>query len=284
MSAVLLFVLSEADPVARGVAANWGTPPATELRVGGVPVRELAPGRLVLRRTSRHIEDQALSVELHAAFGAGGLTVVFPSIHWSAAGPLCFTVHPLGNPTAQAEVGGEPEQLSPTDPTAMVAALRGLHEVASRFALPATYEATHHGPLLDRPAFFAELGGGPDPEHPDPAQVAALAGVLRELEPSSGDRVALGIGGGHYAPHFTELALSRRWAFGHLLSRHVLSGLSRPVAEAAVAGSPGCEGAIFARAADASAVVWSGLISRLRDGEAPRRGDSTRGPSPSAGT
>ncbi|HEV2449714.1 MAG TPA: D-aminoacyl-tRNA deacylase [Thermoplasmata archaeon] len=281
---MLLFVLSEADPVAQGVAALWGTPPATGTHVGGAAVRELAPGRLVLRRAVRHIDDSRLSGELRTAFPDSEPTVVFPSIHWSEGGPLCFTVHPLGNPTARAEVGGEPQRLTPTDPSVMAAALRGLQEMAGRFSLPATFEATHHGPWLDRPALFVEIGGGPASERPDPAQIAAIAQVLRELEPSSGDRVALGVGGGHYAPHFTELTLARRWAFGHLLSRHVLADLSRSVAEAAVAGTPGCEGAIFARAADSADAVWSGLVPRLRDATAPRRVPPTRGPSPSAGT
>lgn len=281
---MLLFVLSDLDPVARGVAERWGTPPATGTHVGGAAVRELAPGRLVLRRAVRHIEDRSLSGELRVALRDSDPTVVFPSIHWSEGGSLCFTVHPLGNPSPRAEVGGEPERLTPTDPPLMAAALRGLDEIAGRFGLPATLEATHHGPLLDRPALFVEIGGGPTSESPQSAHVAALTEVLGELAPSVGDRVAVGVGGGHYAPHFTELTLSRRWAFGHLLSRHVLDGLPRSVAEAAVAGTPGCEGAIFARAADASGPEWSGLVRRLRDAEAPRREPPTRGPSPSAGT
>jgi D-aminoacyl-tRNA deacylase len=177
-----------------------------------------------------------------------------------------------------------PERLTPTDPIQMTAALRAVHELSGRFAKPATFESTHHGPLLDRPAFFVEIGGGPTPERPDPVQVSALADVLRTFEAEPAQRIAIGVGGGHYAPHFTELALSRHWSFGHLLSRHVLPELSRSTAEEAVRGSPGCEGALFVRAADAGLAPWGSWLPRLRDSDAPRRAGAIPGPSRSAGT
>jgi D-tyrosyl-tRNA(Tyr) deacylase len=280
----LLFVLAEPDPVARGVGERWGHLPTASMSVGGDRVRELGPARWVLRRAARHFEDEALSADLRSSLGDTAVTVVFPSIHRSESGPTCFTVHPLGNPTPRAEVGGQPERLTPTDPVQMTAALRAAHELASRFGKPATFESTHHGPLLDRPAFFIEIGGGPSPERPDRAEVEALADTLRTFQPEGGNRTAMGIGGGHYAPHFTELALSRRWNFGHLFARHVLPGLSRSTAEEAVRQTPGCEGAIFARAADAGQAPWGDWIRRLRDADAPRRSGSTPGPSTSAGT
>jgi len=196
--------------------------------------------------------------------------LIFPSVHRSESGTPCFTVHPLGNPGADAEVGGRPSSLVPTEPRRMAAALRALAEEGERIGLSATYEATHHGPALETPAFFAEIGFGEAPGPPEPA-VDVLARVLESLVEDPTDRVAVGAGGGHYVPHFTDLALHRRWAFGHLFSRHALERASGAIVREAVEKTPGAEGVLFARAADAADARWAGIGPRLRDGDAPRR-------------
>ncbi|MCI4335168.1 MAG: D-aminoacyl-tRNA deacylase [Thermoplasmata archaeon] len=267
----IVFLLSEADPVARGVGERWGALPASDLRVDGAPLRELAPGRFVLRRPGQHIHDAGLEGALVAGLRGLRPTVIFPSIHWSETGPLCFTVHPLGNPTPQADAGGIAERLVPTDPPLMTAVLRAEHALGQRFGVTATFEATHHGPWLSFPSFFAEIGGGAASGRPEPDQVAGLADLLREILPESGEHVAVGVGGGHYAPHFTQLALERRWAFGHLLSRHVYSEMRPELAAEAARLTPGCEGTVYARAADALLAQAHELGTRLRDSGAPRR-------------
>jgi D-aminoacyl-tRNA deacylase len=152
----------------------------------------------------------------------------------------------------------------------MTDALRRMESSGASIGLSATFEATHHGPALGLPAFFAEIGFGEDPSPPEEA-VAALAVLLPELSEDPGDRVALAIGGGHYAPHFTQLALERRWAFGHILSRHSLERLTPEIARDAWEMTRGAEGILAARAADYDADPWRGIAPRLRDGQAPRR-------------
>jgi len=267
----LLLVVAESDPVAVPVAARWGTPPATGDHVDGAPIRRLAPGTLLLRRPGPHIHDERLDRRLPRGVRDDRPTLVFPSIHRSEQNVRCLTVHPLGNPGSTAEVGGSPRTLVPTDPRRMAAAVRLLSEGGAPLGFPATFEATHHGPELELPAMFVEIGYGTDPEPPADA-VRVLADVIPTLEPDPGDRIALAAGGGHYAPHFTDLALRRRWAFGHLISRHAMLGLDRATAAAAWRGTEGAEGIVFARAADADHPAFAGLADRLRDTSAPPRG------------
>src|SRR5208282_2015492 len=127
-----------------------------------------------------------------------------------------------------------------------------------------------HGPVLETPAFFAEIGFG-DAAEPPPKAVDALAAILPHLEEDPSDRIAVGAGGGHYMPHFTDLALHRRWAFGHLLARHALEAADAEVMGAALENTSGAEGVLFARAADAADPRWAERVRRLRDGDAPRR-------------
>ncbi len=265
-----IVVLSERDPIARAVAAYWGTPPATGEFVDGTAVRRLAEGVLLLRRAGLHLEDDHLDQRLPAGLARTHPTLLFPSIHRSEREVPCFTVHPLGNPGDHAELGGRPRTLVPTDPLRMTHVLRRLAEPGRELGLPATFEATHHGPELGLPAFFAEIGR-PREGAPSPDEVRALAEAILDVPEGSGDRVALAVGGGHYVPHFTDLALERRWAFGHLLSRHALEGLTSETARAAWEGTPRASGILYARAEDRSHSAFAGLGRPLRDAEAPRR-------------
>jgi D-aminoacyl-tRNA deacylase len=153
----------------------------------------------------------------------------------------------------------------------MASALRALAEAGESIGFPATYESTHHGPAADHPSFFVEIGFGHG-DDPPPEAVVALARLLPNLVEDPTDRIAVGIGGGHYVPHLTALALERRWAFGHLVSRHAYASAPRSVLEEALEKSAGAEGIVFARTADAEEAKVQGLGRRLRESEAPRRG------------
>jgi len=263
-----LIVVSAEDPTAQVVAEQWGTPPGTGGFVAGAAVRRLTDDVGVLRRPGLHIHDTELGRDLPADLRA--VPLVFPSRHRSESGVGCLTVHPLGNLGNTAEVGGEPHRLVPPAPRLMAAALRGLAEAAEALGVPATYEATHHGPLLHQPAFFVEVADSLGPAERSQA-ARSVAGLLQDLVEDPNDRVAIGVGGGHYAPHFTELAQDQRWAFGHLVPRHALEGLTPDVLRQLHLGEPPPEGALFQRAADAEREEWRAWGPRLRDGEAPPR-------------
>lgn len=263
----VVVVISNVDPVADAVAKEWGTLPATEAHVDGAPIRRLSDTIIVLRRAGTHIHDERVDLLLPHALRDARPTLVFPSIHRSRENVRSLTVHPLGNPGPRADLGGRPRTLVPADPRRMVSVLRQLDERGELVGIPTTYEATHHGPELGLPAFFVEIGSG---EHtaPAPEAVRILAEVIPRIEAPSEDRVALGVGGGHYVPHFTDLALHRRWAFGHLLSRHSLDELDRATAVEAYRLTEGAEGIVYSRAQDANHSALDGVGPRLRDQDA----------------
>jgi D-aminoacyl-tRNA deacylase len=153
----------------------------------------------------------------------------------------------------------------------MTSTLRHVAQASEPLGRATTFEASHHGPELALPAFFVEIGYGDLPGPPE-EEVACLARILPGLSrENASERVALGVGGGHYAPHFTDLALRRRWAFGHLLSRHALEEADAATVREALRATPGAEGILYARAGDQELGVLRGLGPRLRDGDAPVR-------------
>ncbi len=252
--------------MAVAIAAPWGTPPSTGDFVDGAAVRRLAPRVWMLRRPGLHIHDEHLDRKLPEPFRPGAL--VFPSVHRSDSGIRCLTVHPLGNFGARPGFGGEPLRLVPTRPRLMVSALRRLHELGAPAGLSVAYEATHHGPVLDQPAFFVEIAESVPAETRDRI-VQPVATAIVDLTEDAADRVVVGIGGGHYAPHFSEVALRRHWAFGHIVPRHALAGLGPELEKQVWKGTPNAEGFLFQRAADLARGGWLRLGPRLSEGESP---------------
>src|SRR2546426_399596 len=133
--------------------------------------------------------------------------------------------------------GGQPETLVPSAPRWMTAALRGLRKEARGLSYDVTFEATHHGPYLTTPTFYIEQGST-ETEWADHAASRAIARVLLGLEPVDAP-IAIGLGGGHYVPRPTDLALQRRIAFGHLLAAYALEGGSANAIDQAIERTEG---------------------------------------------
>ena len=62
--------------------------------------------------------------------------------------------------------------------------------------------------------------------------------MLLALEPVDAP-IGIGLGGGHYVPRQTDLALERRVAFGHLLAAYALEGESGRAIDQAVERTEG---------------------------------------------
>jgi len=181
-----------------------------------------------------HLYRDDLDKDLANRFGVPEL-VVYLSKHRSESRTPSLTVHPLGNPHG-ADLGGRPGAFVTAAPSWMTAALRALRREARGLPYAVTFEATHHGPYLEAPTFYIEQGSTKR-EWNDPRASAAIARALLDLEALDAP-VAIGLGGGHYVPRHTDLALERRIAFGHLLATYVLERGTEDVLARAVAKTP----------------------------------------------
>ncbi|KAK2989395.1 hypothetical protein RJ640_008069, partial [Escallonia rubra] len=93
-----------------------------------------------------------------------------------------------------------------------------------------TLEATHHGPVTNKPTMFVEIGSTEEYwRRQDAAQLIweglGLGGgdaVGNWSSNSTGNKVLLGIGGGHYAPRHMDIVLKGGICVGHLLSGYSL--------------------------------------------------------------
>mgnify|MGYP001051991678 CR=1 FL=1 len=145
--------------------------------------------------------------------------IIFASRHKSRSQKKTLSVHPIGN-YGEALYGGKHHILVPSAPILMTGALRKLHakKMSHELCYDVCYEVTHHGPYLSTPTFFIEIGSSA-PEWNNETVAQVIAEVLLEISHCSNkkDEIAIGIGGGHYAPRFTDIALTKKLAFGHMV-------------------------------------------------------------------
>jgi len=150
--------------------------------------------------------------------------LVFVSRHSGIAGIPTLSVHTPGNITEKAEFGGLPRKISIAPASAMKNALLEMVRLKEKTSLnyEVSYECTHHGPSLDVPTMFAELGSSPEQwKDLKAAEVVAHAALSAVLNQTTYPAV-LGAGGPHYNAKFTKVALSTPVAFGHIIPKYAV--------------------------------------------------------------
>lgn len=145
--------------------------------------------------------------------------VIFLSKHRAASGKPTLTMHPIGN-FGEANYGGRERALVPASPGFLSGLLRELNRTGKGLPFQISYEVTHHGPYLEVPTTYVEIGSDESTWGHQGAAVA-LATALLNCKASDGPTV-IGVGGGHYAPRFTEVTLAKKVNFGHMVAKHVL--------------------------------------------------------------
>ncbi|XP_061359495.1 D-aminoacyl-tRNA deacylase isoform X3 [Gastrolobium bilobum] len=153
--------------------------------------------------------------------------VIFFSKHTAVSNKPALTVHPIGVPhLREGDVppqGGKPGWAALPNPRIgpwlrLLKNMAQAHNLVPEFEI--TLEATHHGPLTNKPTMFLEIGSTEDYwKRQDAAQVMAqlvweglgLGGgtdVGNWSRENANKKVLLGIGGGHYVPRHMDVVLS----------------------------------------------------------------------------
>ncbi len=169
-----------------------------------------------------HLDEDHIDGRVGGELEKSISTTIFVSRHSSESRIPTLTVHPIGN-YSKADYGGVDRTLSPASPQLMTEALRMLAKNANGLDFKVSFETTHHGPLTDGPAFYIEIGSYDDLWTRKDA-AAAIAKTILETEDREYPTLTC-VGGGHYAPRFTDLALSRKVAVGHMAANYALDAL-----------------------------------------------------------
>ena len=187
--------------------------------------------------------------------------VIFVSRHASQSGFPTLSVHVSGN-LGKAELGGLPKSVSVCPASAMKEALLELAKAKdeSNLSYEVSYECTHHGPSLDVPTMFAELGSSPEQWKDLQAAEAVAHAAMKAATKDTKYPTVLGVGGPHYNERFTRIALTTNRAFGHIISKYAAPSIDPEVIKQCVQRTvEHVESAVFdwksLRAADRNKII-----------------------------
>ena len=217
--------------------------------LGGWDAPEILPHGLLIRHSTQPVH-LLLIEKLHIY--ADGIDIIHEkqtaetvdevlvlSRHAAKSGLPSLTVHAIGVPGEiphgeEGFAGGIKGIAVPPSPrfSAIYSALReesSKSELADEFEV--SLETTHHGPVLTKPTLYLEIGSTESEWiRKDAAKVwaAVISRVLGLSDKSpegewfgEGD-VMIGLGGGHYAPRHSDIAIRSGLPFGHLLANYAL--------------------------------------------------------------
>ncbi|ASJ10151.1 D-tyrosyl-tRNA(Tyr) deacylase [Thermococcus sp. P6] len=193
----------------------------TEKSFDGNPVYSKGD-TLILTTNGEMIYYDHLDVAIEKQLGLTPEIIAFASRHSSRKKLPALTVHVTGN-WGEALYGGKDGSLAIAQPVAMKLALLKMNEL-NDLGWTVCYEATHHGPSeLEVPSFFIEIGSTEEEWANDRAGEIIAETIIYVLENYDDARfpVAVGVGGGHYAPKQTRRALESDIAFGHIAPKYV---------------------------------------------------------------
>ena len=152
--------------------------------------------------------------------------VVFISRHSSQSGKPTLSVHTPGN-FGDADLGGLPKVLSVSPALAMQIVLKAFMHYKETLNLDyeVSFECTHHGPSLNVPTMFVELGSCAeqwgDLKAAEAVGHSAMMAIANFTTFASSSAV-LGIGGTHYNQRFTLMSLLGEAAFGHMIPKYAV--------------------------------------------------------------
>ncbi|MFH1850150.1 MAG: D-aminoacyl-tRNA deacylase [archaeon] len=205
--------------------------PGAEGEFEGSPVYRISENALLYTTNTdsifcEHI-DQRITADL----------IIFATRHKSEAGIPSLSVHAPGN-WAAAEYGGEDRKLCVAPALYLRTALLKLIEKGAGTGYDVVQECTHHGPYVEKPCMFIEIGSS-ERQWSDPKAGRIIADTIAELVscPPEGAEVAFGIGGLHTTPNFRKVMLKEKIAFGHVCPKYMLEHLSREMIEQALVRS-----------------------------------------------
>jgi D-aminoacyl-tRNA deacylase len=152
--------------------------------------------------------------------------IIFATKHQSKAGEKSLSLHAPGN-WRNADFGGKPGKICKTSALALKYLFKKLEENAklAEYKHNITLECTHHGPLIEKPCCFIELGSSEEGwKDKDGARIVAKTiADFQNFKEDNKIKSVIGIGGPHYCPNFNKVQLnSNEYAISHIIPEYAL--------------------------------------------------------------
>ncbi|MEK6830867.1 MAG: D-aminoacyl-tRNA deacylase [Nanoarchaeota archaeon] len=153
--------------------------------------------------------------------------LIFASTHKSKKGEPSLSLHSAGN-WRSADLGGKPGKICRTSAFVLKYLFQKLEENAKNNKeiyekYNITLEATHHGPFINIPNCFIELGSQEN-EWRDEKAAEVIAETISSLQNFDKKNYnwtpCIAIGGTHYCPNFNKIQLNSNYAISHIIPQY----------------------------------------------------------------
>jgi D-aminoacyl-tRNA deacylase len=143
----------------------------------------------------------------------------FASKHESKDKKASICLHAPGN-FRDAKFGGKPGKLCPTSTKILkylfIQLYKNTSELKEKYNI--VMEATHHGPLINKPCCFIEQGATEKEWNDELAAKSIAKTILSLSEYKDEDWIpTIAIGGPHYCNNFIKIQLKSKYAIGHVI-------------------------------------------------------------------
>lgn len=151
--------------------------------------------------------------------------IIFASKHKSDSNQKTLSIHNPGN-FRNADYGGVPGKVCPASAVFQKFMYEKLHEVTKEYDLKdygITLEATHHGPLINKPCLFIEIGPSEEEWNDRRAGFViakTISDTLKSYKENPYSEIAFAIGGPHYCPSFNEIQEKTNIAISHVIANY----------------------------------------------------------------
>src|SRR3989344_4827671 len=148
--------------------------------------------------------------------------LIFASKHKSEKKESSLCLHAPGN-WRGADFGGEPGKICFTSAFILKYLFQELNKNAKDLSnYHITLECTHHGPLIEMPCCFIELGSS-EKQWNDEKAIEIIARTIISLKNFKLNPKwipCIGIGGSHYCPSFNKIQLKTDYAISHIIPEY----------------------------------------------------------------
>lgn len=177
-----------------------------------------------------HIHAENIDKEINADL------FIFATKHKSEADKKTLCVHPIGNFGFNNFYGGKQNTLVKTSPVLIkqlfceMKKLKQTYSALNEFEV--TVEQTHHGPYLEKPALFIEIGSTEKEwTNPDAGKIISntIFNVLSSINPlniAMHSKTVCILGGGHYSQIANKILERTELCIGHICSKYALEHLN----------------------------------------------------------
>lgn len=163
--------------------------------------------------------------------------IIFASKHKSEKNMKAITIHTVGN-WREAKFGGERGKASKTSAVFIKQLFENLHSNCEKSGIKGydiTMEATHHGPLIEKPCVFVEIGST-ETEYSDRRVGFVVAKTILEtmekFRENPYNEIALALGGGHYCANFNKIQKESNVAISHIIPSYAVPITEEMIKEA----------------------------------------------------